>query len=447
MKKTVHNELRDKFDEVDNGSAAAGTLNGNCVLPSKINPDVPGPPPPMHIPMSTAIRVLQERERKESEMNQMNRAQSPVSPSAPPQQITTATKTPPQSRNGTLGRDGTLSGEKLMISHGKRNFSTSTNSTSTTPRKITIRNEKLVPKKNLLGGEGNMSSDLKKLIAADEKPIDLLPPPTTPKTPAVKSPQPLLTNNPNPNEFREKHLRSPDAIQISNTLKRLITQEKRQDINTVPFKADGVALPEDHQISDQLKKLILEDMNKPERPNTPSSATISQSSSISSIPEVERKAPQIGYAKPIMRADHAAVTKSNSRPNAKNGSLIDCNIRIPLPPRVPSPPPLDNPRRLDTQLSCDRLNTEFQEFNAYRVASPPSPKKIAIPMDPNGPANFEKKTVVSFAHDLAATPNRYPDTVKVVKLVQNGEVRQKLAMDNIKFIIDPENESVVQVSN
>lgn len=394
----------------------------------------------MHIPLSTAIRVLQERERKESEMNQMNRAQSPVSPSATSPQITTATKTPPQSRNGTLGRDGTLSGEKLMISHGKRNFSTS--STSTTPKKMTIRNEKLVPKKNLLGGEGKMSSDLKKLIAADEKPIDLLPPPPPPQTPIspqIKSPQALITN---PHEFREKHLRSPDAIQISNTLKRLITQEKREVI-TVPFKAEGVALHEDHQISDQLKKLILEDMNKPERPNTPS--TISQSSSISSIPEVEKKYTQIAYAKPVMR--HPVVAKSNSSPNGKNGSLIDTSIRIPLPPRVPSPPPLDNPRRLDTQLSCDRLNTEFQEFNAYRVASPPSPKKITMPMDPNGTANFEKKIVVSFSQDLAATPNRYPDTVKVVKLVQNGEMMQKLAMDNIKFIIDAENESVVQVSN
>lgn len=442
-KKTIHNELRNKLDEIDSGLEE----KTNCVLPSKINPDGPGAPPPMHIPLSTAIRVLQERERKESEMNQMNGHHSTVQTSP-----VKKTNTPPQSTNGTLRRDGSLpvssplpGGEKLMLSHGKRNFTV-----GNTPKKITIRNEKLVPKANLLGGEGKMSSSLKKLIAADEQNVVEPPPQIKSPAPEIKSPispqikSPIPHSSPN-DQFRQKHLRSPEAIEISNTLKRLISQEK---IETIPFKAD-VALPEDHQLSDQLKRLILEDMQKEvhlPRSSTPSTpSTLSQSSSISSMPDVDRKPTMI--AKPIMRHP----IKSTQSPPVKNGSLIDSSIRIPLPPRVPSPPPQENPKKLNTQLSCDRLNKEFQEFNAYRVANPPSPKKIAIPLDPNGSPNFEQKTVVSFSQELASAPNRYLDTVKVMKTVQNGNGEaefKKLGMNNIKFIIDPENnESVVQVSN
>lgn len=434
----------------------------HCVLPSKINPDGPGAPPPMHIPMATAIRVLQERERKGSEMNQMMNANArPTTPTS------TTTTSPPQSRNGTLGRDGTVSGEKLMISHAKRNFTI----TSTAPKKITIKNEKLVPKSNLLGGEGKMSYDLKKLIAADAENVVQPPLPQTPapieqevkqivaapqqvqtvqqtpvtvqqqQQPRIKSPQ--LRSS--PDAFRQKHLNSPEAIEISNTLKRLITQDR---VDTVPFRAE-VALPNDHKISDQLKKLILEDLNKPDQSPATTPSTISQSSSISSIPDTGyRSSPS--PAKPSMQVKPTMRHPISSpiSPAVKNGSLIDNNIRIPLPPRVPSPPPMDNPKRLDTQLSCDRLNKEFQVFNAYRAANPPSPKKIAIPLDPNGAPNFEKKTVVSFAQELASAPNRYPDTVKVVKTVNsNGETIQKLAMGNIKFIIDPEDsENVLQVT-
>lgn len=392
----------------------------------------------MHIPLSTAVRVIQERERKEAELQQqqLQQAAPAMTPPLPP-------------RGGTLGRDGSQppvavsGGEKLMISHGKRNFSV-----GTTPRKMTIKNERLTPKPNLLGGEGKMSNDLKKLIAADEKPKDLLPPPSplmaTP--PQIKSPPPRA-NGHAAHEFREKHLRTPEAVEISNTLKRLIGQDKVDTtIAVAPFKAEGVALPEDHKISDQLKRLILEDMNKPQSPRSPSS--ISQSSSASSIAESDRRQSPI-QAKPVMLPPTKPPGSPSTPTAPKNGSLIDTSIRIPLPPRVPSPPPLENPKKLNSQLSCDRLNTEFQEFNAYRVANPPSPKKIVLPLDPNGPANFEKKTVVSFSQELASTPNRYPDSVKVVKLVQNGETVQKLAatMSNIKFIIDPESGNVVQVSN
>lgn len=379
----------------------------------------------MHIPLSTAIRVLQERERKDTEMNQQRSpAIRPTTPTTP-----TAT-TPPQSRNGTLGRDATLSSEKLMISHGKRNF-TIGSTPNAAPKKITIKNEKLVPKRNLLGGEGKMSSDLKKLLAADAENVEEPPPPPAqPTTPQIKSPQPRSS----PDAFREKHLRTPEAIEISNTLRRLITQDK---VDTVDLRGK-VALPEDHKISDQLKRLILDDMQKAESVSTASSNG-SQVSSVSSTPDlIEKRSPMA--ARPTPRHP----LSSPISPSVKNGSLIDNSIRIPLPPRVPSPPPLDNPKRLDSQLSCDRLNREFQEFNAYRVINPPSPKKIAIPMDPNGAPNFEKKTVVSFSKELGA-PNRYPDTVKVMKTVQNGI--QTMGMGNIKFVIDPESsENVVQVS-
>lgn len=381
----------------------------------------------MHIPISTAIRVLQERERKESEMNQQK--SSSIRPTTPT--TTPTTTTPPQSRNGTLGRDATLSGEKLMISHGKRNF-TIGSSPNVAPKRITIKNEKLVPKRNLLGGEGKMSSDLKKLLAADAENVEE-PPPPQPTPPQIKSPQ--LRSS--PDAFREKHLRTPEAIEISNTLRRLITQDK---VDTVDFRGK-VALPEDHKISDQLKRLILDDMQKAESVSVTSSNG-SQVSSVSSTPDLIEKRPTMA-TRPIPRHP----LSSPISPSVKNGSLIDSSIRIPLPPRVPSPPPLDNPKRLDSQLSCDRLNREFQEFNAYRVINPPSPKKIAIPMDPNGSPNFEKKTVVSFSKELGA-PNRYPDTVKVMKTVQNGgETIQTMGMENIKFVIDPESsENVVQVS-
>lgn len=416
MKKSVNGELQHKFDEIDSSGP---------VLPSIINPDVPGAPPPLHIPMSTAIRVLQERERKESEMNQTNQMTTPSIP--------TTTTTPPVSRNGTLGRDGTLAGEKLMISHGKRNFTIN----PTSPKKITITTERLVPKKNLLGGEGKMSSDLKKLLATDSEKVVEPPPPQKPQTPPQIKSQPPRSNG---DLFREKHLRTPEAVEISNTLKRLITQDK---VDLSPAFKQTVALPEDHKISDQLKRLILEDVTQPETySRTPS--TISQSSSVSSIPDTaavaEKKSPLM--ATPIIRHPKSSPIS----PSVKNGSLIDNNIRIPLPPRVPSPPPLDNPKTLKSQLSCDRLNKEFQEYNAYRAINPPSPKKISIPLDPNGTPNYEKKTVVSFAQELAA-PNRYPDTVKVVKSVQNGETTPKLAaMENIKFVIDPDSGNVVQVA-
>lgn len=400
----------------------------------------------MHIPISTAIRVLQERERKESEMNQLRAAS--VTPTSP-------TTTPPSSRNGTLGRDGSLAGEKLMISHGKRNFTINAAATGT-PKKMTIKNEKLVPKRNLLGGEGKMSSDLKKLLAADAENVVEPPQPPTPQSvnvqqqqpaaPQIKSPQ--LRSN--PDAFRERHLNSPEAIEISNTLKRLISQDK---VDMAPQLKANMALPEDHKISDQLKRLILEDLSKSESTASTTPSTISQSSSINSIPDVtvEKRTTTtttpLGNGRPIARHPKSSPIS----PSVKNGCLIDNSIRIPLPPRVPSPPPPDNPRRLDSQLSCDRLNKEFQEFNAYRAANPPSPKKIAIPLDPNGAANYEKKTVVSFAQEMAA-PNRYPDTVKVMKtVVQNGggggDTIPQLAMENIKFVIDPEScDSVVQVA-
>lgn len=448
LKKTVHSELRDKLDEIDSSTATANRESVHCVLPSKINPDGPGAPPPMHIPMSTAIRVLQERERKESEINQMNAQQArsprPTTPTTPTNSIT-----PPQSRNGTLGRDGTLSGDKLMISHGKRNFTI----TSTGPKKITIKNEKLVPKSNLLGGEGKMSYDLKKLIAADAE--NVVQPPSPPKQQIVsdnvqkqqqqqlqtQSQQPLIKSpqmRSNPDAFRQKHLNSPEAIEISNTLKRLITQDK---VDTVPhFKAE-VALPGDHKISDQLKKLILEDINKVEHASV--SSPTSNSSFLHSHTNGHHRTTPVSQDKPLARHPKSSPIS----PSVKNGSLIDNSIRIPLPPRVPSPPPLENPKRLDSQLSCERLNKEFQVFNAYRAADPPTPKKINIPMDPNGAPNYEKKTVVSFSQDLAGSENRYPDTVKVVRTVQNGDTMQKLGMGNIKFIIDPEdNENVLQVS-
>lgn len=344
----------------------------------------------------------------------------PIRPTTPTATMTTTT--PPQSRNGTLTRDGTLSGDKLMISHGKRNFTINANGSSGTPKKITIKNEKLVPKRNLLGGEGKMSSDLKKLLATDaenvvEPPPQHSPPPPPPPAVQIKSPQLQQTNG---SSFRQKHLRSPEAIEISRTLKQLISQDSVDAVQQ-PLRVE-VSLPADHKVSDQLKKLLLEDIN-----NT------SQSSSITAIHHEKRSPIQ---AKPIKK--HPISNPIS--PSVKNGSLIDNTIRIPLPPRVPSPPPQENPKRLDTQLSCDRLNKEFQEFNAYRVVSPPSPKKFSIPLDPNGAPNFEKKTVVSFAKELAA-PNRYPDTVKVTKTVQNGnngEMIQQLGMVNIKFVIDPE---------
>lgn len=50
------------------------------------------------------------------------------------------------------------------------------------------------------------------------------------------------------------------------------------------------------------------------------------------------------------------------------------------------------------------------------VTKPPAPKSNKILIN-HGDVNYEKKTCTSFSKDLAIEPNRYPDTVKVIKIV------------------------------
>lgn len=441
----MHNELKTKLElvsEVDSSHQS--------VLPSEINPSAPGLADPLHIPMSTVIRVLQQKEQKE-----MDKALNISSP------------------NGTLGRTSPQeSTDKLMISHGKRNFTIkgTKNVTNNIKQKVPTFNNN---SENLLAGTGKMSSNLTKLINEDQQ---------ARVEPVFKT------------EVEVPRMNSPEAAEISNSLQRILfrerTPEKSENVVVVTQKVHHVTttLPKNHKISDQLKKLILEDI-KPEKEqingHSNTSLNTSQSSSVNSIPEAQMPprayiavcpkppTPKTSTLSPNpmkFRNGHQTLPKQYTLKSPKppvsamsplksplspkthcpvNGNLIDNSIRLPLPPRVPSPPPPEeNPKRLNSQLSCDRLNLEFQEFNAYRSATLPSPKKLAIAFDPNGPPNFEKKTVVSFAHDLAVTPNRFPDVVKVTRIVENGgyQSKEQQQLQNVKFIIDPSNDEVVQVT-
>lgn len=50
------------------------------------------------------------------------------------------------------------------------------------------------------------------------------------------------------------------------------------------------------------------------------------------------------------------------------------------------------------------------------VTKPPTPKSNKVLIN-HGDVNYEKKACTSFSKDLAIEPNRYPDTVKVIKIV------------------------------
>lgn len=414
LKKSVQNELQSKLQE-----------NGGRVLPSEINPTAPGQASPLHIPLSTAIRVVKEREERREAM-MMDPKSRPVTP------------------NGTLTRNKSAvdSGEKLMISHGKRNFSVK-KSPTTLPRVKTQ-----VAQDSLLAGDGKMSNQLRQLVQDD----------VVNGKPMVAPARPPLTNghSTNNSQSEPRGARSPEAVEISDTLRRLISEDQVDNANgtliqipvTNPEVVCKVIAPETNYLDPHRQ---LNGTSK--SPWSPPATPVNGQARRPKPPQMQICPQPPAFAATVPR-------KSNVRnplsPSSRNGSLIDTSILLPLPPRVPSPPPSDNPKRFQTQLSCDRLNAEFQEYNAFRTANPPSPKKLDVKFEVNGAPNFEKKTVVSFAQEMAATPNRYPEVVKVLRTVPPSSTKgtdqtvtgmDNLRLTNVKFIIDPTKEEVIQVTN
>ncbi|XP_055693900.1 proteoglycan 4-like [Lutzomyia longipalpis] len=114
---------------------------------------------------------------------------------------------------------------------------------------------------------------------------------------------------------------------------------------------------------------------------------------------------------------------------------------------IPNSPLQEATQQVTVDSPCtDTVNLPpFRSATLGRKREDPPPNPM-VPAAPTYDApKYDQKLVVSFAMDLAATPNRYPDRVKVSPPRASPEIPQELAqLRQKKFTIDPNRFSVYQ---